>query len=177
MKKLLCLMISLMLLMMIMPGCASQEDEQPSEDAASTQEQTEDTTSAQDQTGDDVESVDMSTLSGNGVDVDLTQLSGTMVYAVVNEMITKPNEYIGKKVRMIGLMSIYHDEENDKTYYACIIQDATACCSQGIEFETTDEFDPADYPKNGEIVTVVGTYDLYEENGYNYAILKDAVLE
>lgn len=52
-----------------------------------------------------------------------------------------------------------------------------ACCSQGIEFQTTDEFDPSQYPEEGEPVTVLGTYDLYEENGVQYCVLKDAVLE
>lgn len=113
----------------------------------------------------------------DNTDADISKLSSTMVYSVVYDMVTRPNEYIGKKIRMSGTMSTYHDEETGVTYYACLIADATACCAQGIEFQTTDEFDPSEYPAVGEPVTVLGTYDLYEENGVQYCVLKDAVLE
>lgn len=122
--------------------------------------------------------IDISALGGpGGVDVDLTALSSTMVYAVVNDMLMEPDPYMGKKVRMKGSMAVYQDEDTGKTYYACIISDATACCAQGIEFTTTDEFRPEDYPEEGEELTVVGKYDFYEEDGYQYGVLRDAVFE
>lgn len=167
----------------ILTGCGgsdTQGDGSSGTEAAAA----DDTAAADDQTDQtgavsaDSEPIDISALGGEGgVDVDLTVLSTTMIYSVVNDMLTRPNEYLGKTVRMKGAMATYHDEETDKTYYACIIQDATACCSQGIEFVTTDEFKPEDYPADGEEVTVMGTYDLYEEGGYQYCVLKDAVLE
>lgn len=43
-------------------------------------------------------------------------------------------------MKMRGMFSSYHDEETGKSYYACIIQDATACCAQGIEFELEGEY-------------------------------------
>nr|MCR5716177.1 hypothetical protein [Lachnospiraceae bacterium] len=76
--------------------------------------------------------------TGDGsVDVDLTTLSSTMVYSEVYNMMVSPDAYVGKTIRMSGLMSIFLDEATEKYYYACIIQDATACCAQGIEFEPT----------------------------------------
>ncbi len=192
--KVLCLGMSMMLLMMMLPGCGSDDGasdadsatvaEEQSTDAQSSADQSSDTQSTDGQqlgtdpnTGQPIEAVDISALGGNGADVDVSKLSSTMVYSVVYDMTTRPKEYIGKKVRISGSMATYHDEETDMTYYACLIADATACCSQGIEFQTTDEFDPADYPAEGEPVTVMGTYDTYEENGYQYCVLKEAVLE
>jgi hypothetical protein len=55
--------------------------------------------------------------------------------------------------------------------------DATACCSQGIEFELTDDYVyPDDYPEDGGDICVVGTFDTYEEDGFTYCVLRDARL-
>ena len=125
----------------------------------------------------DYEGIDISTLGGDGVDVDLTKLSSVMVYSVVNDILVRPREYVGKKIRMAGTLASYYDEEKDKTYYACFIQDATACCAQGIEFSTTDDFSPEDYPGEGEALTVSGVFELYNEGEFMYCRLRDAVLE
>ena len=73
------------------------------------------------------------------VDIDLTTLSGIMVYSEVNSMISFPDNYIGKTVKMQGQFTIYQaTDENgafipDKMFFACMIADATACCAQGLE--------------------------------------------
>lgn len=53
-------------------------------------------------------------------------------------MMVRPDEYIGKKIRVSGSMATYYDDEP---------------------------------------VTVMGTYDIYEDGGYQYCVLKNAVLE
>ena len=73
-----------------------------------------------------------------GVDIDLTALSSTMIYSEVYNMMYIPEEYVGKTIRMGGAFSAFHDDTTGKDYFACIIQDAAACCAQGIEFSTTD---------------------------------------
>ncbi len=113
----------------------------------------------------------------DGIDVDLTKLSANMVYAEVFYMMTVPENYVGKTVRMEGLFATYRDETTNKMYYACIIQDATACCAQGMEFVTADERSyPEDYPAEGDGICVVGVFDTYEENGETYAVIKDSEL-
>lgn len=180
----LCMFMSMMLLVMMLPGCGSPNAAEDAEDVTVTEDGNTDAPGTDGQqigtdpnTGQPIQSVDVSALGGNGADVDISKLSSTMVYSVVYDMLTHPNEYIGKKIRISGTMSSYHDEETGATYYACMIEDATACCSQGIEFQTTDEFDSSEYPAEGEPLTVLGTYDLYEDGGYQYCVLKDAVLE
>lgn len=108
------------------------------------------------------------------VDVDLTQLSSTMVYSEVYQMMMMPEEYAGKKVRMGGEVVIYPDEATGKTYYAVIIKDATACCAQGMEFELKEEYE---YPEAGEALTVTGVFQTYEEDGLLYCHLADAQIE
>ena len=110
-------------------------------------------------------------------DVDLTGMSSTMVYSEVFNMVSAPEDYIGKKIRMSGMFNVYRDAESDRYYFACLILDATACCAQGIEFELAGEKRyPEDYPEKGEMITVAGTFDTYEENGYTYFTLRDAAL-
>jgi hypothetical protein len=111
------------------------------------------------------------------VDVDLTQLSSTMVYSEVYAMATEPEQYIGKTVKMKGLFAT--QEYNGVRLYACIVQDATACCAQGLEFELAEELVyPDDYPEPGAEITVVGTFDSYKEevdgNYYIYLVLRNA---
>ena len=111
------------------------------------------------------------------VDVDLTQLSSTMVYSEVYAMMYEPEQYIGKTVKMNGLFAT--QEYNDDRLYACIVQDATACCAQGLEFEMAEELVyPDDYPEPGAEITVVGTFDSYKEevdgNYYIYLVLRNA---
>ncbi len=109
---------------------------------------------------------------GSAIDVDLTKLSSTMVYSEVYAMMSKPAEYIGKTVKMKGAFSVYEDPNTKKVYYACIIADATACCSQGLEFILDEQRTyPDDYPALGTDITVTGTFDTYQEGEYNYCQL------
>lgn len=111
----------------------------------------------------------------DGIDVDLTALSSTMVFAEVYNMMMDPMSYIGKTVRMNGSFTIYHDDEKNRDHYACIIQDATACCSQGVEFVLTDDYTfPEDYPEEGEDICVTGVFKTYKEGKYTYWALMDA---
>ena len=113
-----------------------------------------------------------------GVDVDLTKLSSTMVYSEVYNMMVAPDKYVGKTVRMRGQFALYEDTESGARYFACIIADATACCSQGLEFvlEGTHAY-PQDYPSLGTEITVTGEFRTYEENGSLYCHLTDAKME
>ena len=114
----------------------------------------------------------------DGVDVDLTVLSSTMVYSEVCNMMYYPENYIGKTVKMKGMYAGYHDESTDKYYHACIIQDATACCAQGIEFEPTDDYRyPDDHPAEGQEVCVTGVFDTYKEGENIYCTLRNARLD
>ena len=116
----------------------------------------------------------------NAVDVDLTKLSSTMVYSEVYAMASEPEQYKGKTVKMRG--SFATQEYNGERLYACIVQDATACCAQGLEFETAESLVyPDDYPEPGAEITVLGTFDSYREdagngNYYVYLVLRNAKL-
>ena len=114
--------------------------------------------------------------------VDLTALSSTMVYGEVFAMMSSPEDYVGKTVKMQGIFSkgqLYAAGSlNDGgTVFACVIQDATACCAQGIPFELAgDHTYPQDYPELGDTITVVGTFEIHQQEGMKFCRLRDAEL-
>jgi hypothetical protein len=115
--------------------------------------------------------------STEGVDVDLTILNSVMTYSQVFDMITNPDSYKGKVVKMDGMYVCNFPKEGEQFYCACVIMDATACCSQGIEFELDDTYAyPDDYPEYEDTVTVIGTFDTYMDGGYEYCTLRNARL-
>lgn len=113
-----------------------------------------------------------STTEAKSVDLDLTQLSSTVVYSEVYNMLITPDDYKGKIIKMKGQFNQYTDDETGKIYNSVIIPDATACCQQGLEFELSDKTNP-NFEQNTEI-TVVGTFDTYSDGKFLYCHLKNA---
>ena len=121
--------------------------------------------------------------SADGVEVDLTVLSSTMVYSeVYNMLYNDPAHYLGKTVKARGGFSIYQLVTDgvlqpDPVAYACIIADATACCAEGMEFVPEGDLTyPDDYPELGAEITVIGEFQSYEENGMTWYHLVNARL-
>ena len=111
------------------------------------------------------------------VDLDLSKLSGTVVYAQVYNLTVDYESWLGKVIKMSGYYSAYADTERNMVYHACVIPDATACCAQGIEFIWAGEHTwPDEYPEEGTDITVTGRLAVYEEDGYMYLHLVDAEL-
>lgn len=110
-----------------------------------------------------------------GVDVDLTVLNSTMVYAEVYNIVIEPEKYFEKTIKMKGICSRFHADETDTDYYSCIIQDATACCAQGIEFVLKDDvYSSVGYPEAGDEICVVGIFERYYEGDLSYYRLREA---
>ena len=103
------------------------------------------------------------------VDVDLTALSSPLVFAEVNNMMIEPESYVGKTIKAKGLYGVETFNTDDEYFHFVIIPDATACCSQGMEFIWigTHVF-PDDYPKPETEIEVTGVWESYEENGFAY---------
>lgn len=149
-------MIVLIVLIIVISGCSGEKDGQKnlSENVSEKQEIAQDNNSKEEK-----------------VDIDLTKLSSTMVYSEVYNMMTAPNDYVGKVVTMNGPLTIFTDEEGVKDYTAVLIADATACCQQGFEFVWNEHEYPVDFPDIGTEVTVTGIFETYERDGYTYCRL------
>ena len=104
-------------------------------------------------------------LSRRTADCDLTALDTQMAYVQLSNMMLSPEDYLGKTVKMRGTFA--HASEENREFFVCYLMDATACCSQSLEFETDGAYDfPAGYPAPESEITVAGTFDTYEYNGY-----------
>ena len=152
---------------------ADKEGNEPSQESTAEERQ-----SGVDEGAPEPEPVTETALSSTeGIDIDLTTLSSTMVYSEVFNMMADPGSYVGKTVKMDGMFSVFHDDIANVDYFACIVKDATACCSQGIEFVLAgDHVYPDDYPELGTDICVSGVFDMYEDGGYTYVTLRDAKL-
>ena len=175
MKKLFCiLMIALSLCSLA--GCGIADGKEGISSAAAPASKI---SASQAQTPEEVSQTtkDEAAQGAEGIDVDLTKLSSTMVYSEVYNMMNTPDSYIGKTVKMSGRFAYYKDPETENQYFACIIADALACCSQGLEFILAGEHTyPEDYPELSDEITVTGTLEVYEEKGYQFCRLVDAAL-
>ncbi len=109
-------------------------------------------------------------------DIDLTTLNSTMVYSQVYDIVSNPDRYLGKTIKMRGNVGVYHDTATDIYYYACIIPDATACCQQGIEFLLKGDPSNDKYPATGTEITIEGVFETYQEGDQTYPRLKNAEL-
>lgn len=117
-------------------------------------------------------------VSANRVDIDLSRMSSTMVYTMVYKMVTEPEKFVGKTIKMKGAFSSYKDEETGRRFFGCVIKDALACCSQGLAFETAKPRKyPSEYPSEGSTITIVGIFEYEkEEDGIGFPIIKNAKL-
>lgn len=89
----------------------------------------------------------------------------------------KPEEFLGKIVKLPGNFSVAYNQDKTKQYFGCLVSDKSACCTLGVEFELPAGYTyPDDYPELDEEITVQGTFDTYDEDGYTYWVLRNATM-
>lgn len=177
------------MLVLFLAGCSSQENKMPQNSATVDkvlQEQVEnakdtDQLKSKENENNIAKLVDSLKSADQGVDYDLTSMSGDMVYAVVYQLMVNPKEYVGKTIKMRGNYYATYFEPTEKFYHYTMIEDAAACCAQGIEFVWDDgsHVYPEEYPKDKTEIEVVGVFETYREGGDTnlYCRLKDATLQ
>ena len=144
MKKYLSILMSLCLLCTLAAGCAEKA-------------------------GTPAEGTELTTKAAIPDFVDLTTLSSTMVYAEVYNIMSYPDDYAGKTLKVGGTYQSEYYAPTKQYYHFIVIADAAACCAQGLEFAWTgDHAYPKDYPKDGAPIEVTGVYERYEERGETY---------
>ncbi len=113
--------------------------------------------------------------NGEEIDIDLTAMNPMLVYGEVFNMVENPRSYIGKIVKLEGYYASFTDTYNDKNYFFVAVEDALACCAQGVEFVFNDSSKrsyPIDYPEDGSYVELIGEFDVYEMQGYTFFRIK-----
>lgn len=190
MKRLFCLLLAVCM-MVSLCACGKGSEKDAGNDTSSSNEKSSASaesipTPKEQETPDEQqtpEEPEQTQTSADGVEVDLTVLSSTMVYSeVYNMLYNDPAHYLGKTVKARGGFSIYQLVTDgvlqpDPVAYACIIADATACCAEGMEFVPEGDLTyPEDYPELGAEITVIGEFQSYEENGMTWYHLVNARL-
>ncbi|MCL1809697.1 MAG: hypothetical protein FWG42_08075 [Clostridiales bacterium] len=158
MKKRLCVLLALCLICALAAGCADQG----AAEAANT-------TSAENAA---------SAGRVEKVDIDLTQMSSTMVYGEVYSIMACPDDYLGKTIKAKGPYSAQYYDVTDKYYHYLVVADSTACCSQGIEFVWNGDHNyPEDYPEEEEEIEITGVFGSYDELDRTYYYLSVEILQ
>ena len=156
------------------------ESQVKKEEQKKTEESTKEDTQKNDQQNTDTQTTENVQGSVNApeaaVDVDLSVMDSDMIYATVYQMMSDPEQYVGKTFRIEGKFYVTYDEMTKNQYYYCVIKDATECCAQGLEFVWGDgsHIYPDEYPTDGTEVIVDGTFELYMENDSRYCRLANA---
>ena len=111
-----------------------------------------------------------------GVDLDLTRLSSTMAYAALTNVVTDPNPYLGKMIKIKGQFDAFRDRDGN-FYCGVTVTDPTACCASGLDclFKSKYEY-PKDYPEPGSDVTVAGRFAIHQDGKKSVYRLVDADL-
>ncbi len=100
--------------------------------------------------------------------IDLTEMSETMVYSYVYDMLIRPTEYLGKTVKVHGKFNEMFFEANGMTYTFVIVADATGCCAQGLEFVVNSD---VEFPAQDTEIEVIGVFEDYERGDFKYTRL------
>lgn len=147
--------IALFLVFCLLAGCGNKENSESTENISDTAS------------------------SSSSADYDLTEMNSDMVYATVYQLMSDPDQYVGKTFRMEGTYYANYYEATDQYYHCCIVADATSCCAQGLEFVWGDgtHVYPDEYPQDDTEIIVEGTLETYDEDGIQYVHLVDASLE
>ncbi|MCL2671118.1 MAG: hypothetical protein FWF10_03670 [Clostridiales bacterium] len=103
------------------------------------------------------------------IDIDLSGLSNTLVFAELQNIYASPQDYIGQTIKINGPYFASYYAETGMYYHYVLIVDAAACCQAGVEFVWKGEHAyPADYPDAQAMIEVSGVFKSYEELGQTF---------
>lgn len=109
-------------------------------------------------------------VSNKNVTVDLTSLSSTVADGILIRWQNEKEFYRGAVMKIKGEYYYSISKETGKKYNFCVF--SSSCCPNGLEFVLADS---SKYPKEKEtLITVVGEFNYYEEDGEIYYTLTNA---
>jgi len=102
------------------------------------------------------------------IDIDLTVLGENMIRAEVVNILSSPEEYLGKVIKMSGPYYAVPEPMLGRVIDMIAVAEVDACCPPlGFEIIVGDFFDlrPFDFPNQGTRIEVTGVFSTYEEKG------------
>jgi len=103
------------------------------------------------------------------VDIDLSELSMTMMQAEYQRIFSNAEEHIGKTIKVYGSYYTMQIDNAGNIAHFVIVIPGDACCQLGFEFKRDDgSVFPDDYPVQNSMILITGTLDVYEQFGASY---------
>jgi len=107
--------------------------------------------------------------SENDVDIDLSELSMTMIQAEYARILSNADDYVGKTIKAYGAYYTLLFSNSGTRFHYIIIVPGDECCQMGFEFRRGDDYDfPDDYPSQNAMILITGTLLKDEEIGASY---------
>ena len=105
----------------------------------------------------------------NDVDIDLSDLSMTIIEAEYSRILSNADDYNGKTIRAYGLYyTLLFSNSGDRFHYIIVVT-GDECCQMGFEFRRDGDYIfPDDYPSQNAIIQITGTLTKDEEIGPSY---------
>ena len=100
--------------------------------------------------------------NANGI-TDFTRMSGTMVYAVLNDIYENPNDNIGTTIRARGRYQTFYDASVGLDFHYLELVGGVGCCGSMLEFRL--DGDSNNYPGVGTMIEIVGTFSRRDDAG------------
>ena len=111
------------------------------------------------------------------IDIDMTNFSITILFALLQNLVNYPDDYIGKVIKIKGDFKSWKDETTNEDVYLINISDEAACCSAEIQIVfDKDSFDISQLPDVGDEITVIGRFDSNYKNNVFFSYLADSVI-
>jgi len=105
----------------------------------------------------------------NDVDIDLSDLSMTMIQAEYSRIVSNADDYSGKTIKVYGsYYTLVFGDPGERLHYIIIIS-GDECCQMGFEFRRNGNYAfPGDYPTQNAMILITGTLQKDEEVGASY---------
>ena len=98
-------------------------------------------------------------------DIDLTVMSSTMIQSTVFQFLIDWESYVGNIIKIRGIYTPFFRQETGRLYHNVVVQDATACCKEGLEFVCKEAVSSDfSYPEAGKELIVTGVFEQYYED-------------
>lgn len=111
------------------------------------------------------------------IDIDFTYINMDDSINETYGMMTEPEKYEGKRIRVNGAYTV--EEKNGGIKHFCGIYNPASCCAIGVlEFLPTEEMvDLKKYLNSDEMITITGNLEIYHEDDGKHIRLKDCRLD
>jgi hypothetical protein len=111
----------------------------------------------------------------NDIDIDLSNLSMTMIQSEYVRILSNPADYSGKTIRAYGTYFSLRFGNPPNRFHYIIIVPGDECCQMGFEFKRDGEYVyPDDYPAQNTMIQITGT--LYRDEAIGIYIAVDDFL-